>query len=269
MTRKELLDITNAHYRNMEHHISGMKEMDEEAIHQFRVEYKKLRALFRLLSTLPGIQKEIKPAKKLKQLYSICGKIRDLQLEQQRIRKASANKKQTQAHCTTLERSILTLVPELKKQLDKDPLSASGKKTESLLPAEFSLHDFHRFARLQWTAIKAILRSGISADDHLHTIRKYFKDLYYNLKIYDGAEYRLLHKKILRKMTDSEVKELLDQLGDFQDRSTSLELLKNYWLNSYPINTHLVLDSIQQEWITDREQCFRDLGKKMKTLPLK
>jgi CHAD domain-containing protein len=270
MTRKELLGITASHYRQMQRHISVIEhKMDEEAIHQFRVEYKKLRAVLRLLSTLPAKQVRIKPAKKLKQLYTICGEIRDLQLEQKRIEKASENSKQIKAHCRTLQHSIKELKPQLKKQLDKDPVSISRKKTERHLPDEFSLHDFRRFARLQWADIKNILRSGISNDDQLHTIRKHFKDLYYNLKIYDGAEYQLLQKNVLRKMKDDEVKDLLDQLGDFQDRSTSLELLRSYWLNTYGITTHLLLDNIQQKWTTDHKERYHELVQKMKAMPVK
>lgn len=243
--------------------------MHHEAIHQLRVEYKKLRALFRLLSTLPRPNTKIKVAKKLKHLYAICGEIRDLQLEQQRIRKTADNKKQIEAHCRTLQHAINDLEPELKKQLDKDPVSASRKKTELRLPEEFNLHDFYRFSRLQWTDIKAILRSGIRKDDHLHTIRKHLKDLYYNMKIYEGAEYRLLHKHILRKMNDDEVKDLLDELSDFQDRSTSLSLLRSYWINTYGISTHLLLANIQQEWMTDHKERYLELVEKMKAINAK
>src|SRR5665647_1643877 len=86
MNKEEIKHITDTHYKKIKKHIKQVtKDFDVEAIHQFRVEYKKLRAFLRMMSQQKGNAGEIKISKKLKKGYNISGVIRDLQLQQQRI----------------------------------------------------------------------------------------------------------------------------------------------------------------------------------------
>lgn len=51
MDAEQITKITNAHYRKLNKHLKKITEdFDAEAIHQFRVEYKKLRAFLRMIS---------------------------------------------------------------------------------------------------------------------------------------------------------------------------------------------------------------------------
>ena len=86
MNQEQIKHITNNHYRKLKKHIKKVSEdFNLEAIHQFRVEYKKLRAFLRMILQDHVTAGEIKISKKLKKGYNISGSIRDLQLQQQRI----------------------------------------------------------------------------------------------------------------------------------------------------------------------------------------
>ena len=86
MNQEQIKHIINNHYRKLKKHIKKVSEdFDVEAIHQFRVEYKKLWAFLRMISQQQETAGEINVSKKLKKGYNISGSIRDLQLQQQRI----------------------------------------------------------------------------------------------------------------------------------------------------------------------------------------
>ena len=77
MNQEQIKHITNNHYRKLKKHIKKVSEyFNVEAIHQFRVEYKKLRAFLRMISQQHETAGEIKISKKLKKGYNISGSIR-------------------------------------------------------------------------------------------------------------------------------------------------------------------------------------------------
>ena len=87
MNRRQIKDIINRHYRNLIKYFRKVKKhFDDEAIHQLREEYKKLRAFLRLLSWQREGKETAKISGRLKRCYTIAGSIRDLQLQQQRIK---------------------------------------------------------------------------------------------------------------------------------------------------------------------------------------
>ena len=108
MNQEQIKHITNNHYRKLNKYIKKISEhFNEEAIHQFRVEYKKLRAFFRMISQQHDTAGEIKISKKLKKGYNISGSIRDLQLQQQRIISATKQElKKPKAYLTLLQKEI-------------------------------------------------------------------------------------------------------------------------------------------------------------------
>lgn len=243
------------------------KKMDPEAIHQIRVEYKKLRAFLRMLSSSPSVTHEINVPKKLKRLYSVCGEIRDLQLQQEQIKEIRKDiPGKAHPYQKALKRQIDHLTSKLHALLDKKPATSGKRKTMRDIPDLFTVQDFKRYTRRQWTSVRSILHSKNRTDDDLHTIRKWMKDLFYNLKICNGADLRLLQKSALKNMDESMISSLLDELGDFQDRSTALSLLNNYWLNRFNLPAHQFLCEVQHSWTKDQDRRRRLLNKKLKDI---
>ncbi|MGN6294315.1 MAG: CHAD domain-containing protein [Chitinophagaceae bacterium] len=267
MKKEELRHISTNHYKKIQKHLDGIvKDMDGEEIHQLRVEYKKMRAFFRMLSSTPRVKEEIKVSKKLKQLYSLYGTVRDLQLQQKRIKEAvKSNTGKISPYLDLLQSEIDKAKPELQDILFKKPVQESKKKTNAGLPEKFLKEDFHHFVEDKWSSVYAILASGHFSDDNIHSIRKHLKDLFYNLKEYEGKEYRVLSANIWKGQDEKFIAALLDELGSFQDRCTSISLLKTYWVKRFALPVRKLLDKLKQQWIKEKTGMKRMLVKKMKT----
>lgn len=266
MNQKLIKHITNNHYRKLKKHIKKVSEyFDVEAIHQFRVEYKKLRAFLRMISQELKIAGEIKIYKKLKKAYNISGSIRDLQLQQQRIMEATKQElKKPQAYLALLQKEIDKLKPELSEIFLEKPVIKSKKKTDAFIPDEFQLSGFKLLMQKKWTVINAIIASGHFSDDNIHAIRKSLKDLFYNMKMYEGVEQDLLSMSIWKGKDEQYFNKLLDELGSFQDKCMAISLLKSYWLNSLNTYNRELLERIKKLWIKDKVSLKRLMVKKLK-----
>jgi len=267
MNQEQIKHITNNHYRKLKKHFKHIIHgFDAETIHQFRVEYKKLRAFLRMISQQHEAEGEIKISKKLKKGYNISGSIRDLQLQLQRILEATKQElKKPQAYLSLLQKEIDKLKPELSEIFLNNPIAESKKKTEASIPDEFSLNSFRNFILKKWGAIYAIILSGHFSDDNIHAIRKSLKDLFYNLKIYEGVEHELLSLSIWKGKDEQYFNKLIDELGSFQDKCTAIALLKSYWLNSVNKYNRELLERIKKGWIKDKVSMKQLLIKKLKT----
>jgi len=267
MNQEQIKHIINNHYRKLKKHIKKVSEdFDVEAIHQFRVEYKKLRAFLRMISQQLEKAGEIKISKKLKKGYNISGSIRDLQLQQQRIMAATKQElKKPQAYLTLLQKEINKLKPELSEIFLEKPVIESKRKTHASLPEEFSLDSYKKFVQKKWGAIYAIIASGNFSNDTIHLIRKCLKDLFYNVKIYEGEEYDILSLSIWKGKDEKYFNNLLDELGSFQDKCTAISLLKFYWLISLNTSNMELLERIKKQWKKDKVDMKHLLVKKLMT----
>ena len=267
MNQEQIKHITDTHYRKLNKHFKHiLPGFDAEKIHQHRVEYKRLRAFFRMMSQEHETAGKITIAKNLKKAYSIAGSIRDLQLQQQRILKATKQEhKKPQAYLNLLQKEIDKLKPELSEIFLKKPVTESKNKTDSSIPGEFPLNSFRNFVQQKWAAVYAIIVSGHFSDDNLHAIRKGIKDLFYNLKIYEGVEHASLSLSIWKGKDEQYLNKLLDELGSFQDKCTAIDLLKSYWLNNLNKYNRELLERIKKEWIKDKLTMKQRLVKKLKT----
>jgi CHAD domain-containing protein len=266
MTRDQVNHISTNQYRKLKKHIKKIAEdFDMESIHQFRVEYKKLRAFFRMLSQHQEKAGEIKISKTLKKIYTISGTIRDLQLQQQRIQDATKEEqKKPQAYLILLQKEIDGLKPEMAELLLGNPATVSKKKTDAAIPDEFPLNGCEHFIHQKWAAIHAIIISGHFSDDNIHLVRKNLKDLFYNLKLYKGTEYEILSISILKGKDEKYFNQLLEQMGTFQDRCTAIALLRSYWLVRLNIYNRSLLDRIKKIWLKDKLRMKQLLVAKLK-----
>ena len=266
MNQEQTKHVTNNHYRKLKKHIKTITDdFDVEAIHQFRVAYKKLWAFLRMISLDHKTAGEIKIYKKLKKGYSIPGFIRDLQLQQQRILEATKRElKKPEAYISLLQKENKKLQPELSEIFLEKPFTESKKKADASIPDEFPLNSFRNFVQKKWATIYAIIASRHFSDDNIHAIRKSLKDLFYNLKIYEGVEHELLSLSIWKGKDEQYFNKLLDELGSFQDKCTAIALLKSYWLNSLNTYNRELLERIKKGWVKDKVRRKQLLVKKLK-----
>ena len=266
MNHDQIKHITNNHYRKLKKYFTRIIHgFDAETIHQFRVEYKKLRAFFRMLSQGHETAGEIKISEKLKRGYNISGSIRDLQLQLQRIPEAiKQDLRKSLVYLALLQREIDKLKPELSEVFSENPVDESKRKTDTSLPDEFQLSGFKVFIQNKWTTIKTIITSNHFSDDNIHAIRKSLKDLYYNWKIYEGTEQEALSISSWNGKGEQYFNQLIDELGSFQDKCTAIALLKSYWLNSLDTYNKELLGRIKKGWIKDKVSMKKLLVKKLR-----
>jgi CHAD domain-containing protein len=266
MNKGEIKNITDNYYRKLKKHSKTVaKGFDAEAIHLFRVEYKKLRAFLRMLSQSDDLAGEIKILKRLKKAYNISGAIRDLQLQQQRITEAAKPEpKKPQTYLTLLDKEIDKLKPKLIEIFSENPVAQSKKKTDAAVPDDFQLQDFNLFIQKKQANVTGIIVSGHFSDDTIHAIRKNLKDLFYNLKSYQGIPHNLSSLNIWYEKDEKYFDLLLIELGNFQDKCTAIALLKSYWVSSLNTYNRELLERIKKVWIKEKVNMKQLLIKKLK-----
>jgi CHAD domain-containing protein len=82
MHRKELVHIVEKRFSSLLSNWVGMQQLNKDAIHEWRVDYKKLRALIRLGAEH---KKKLEIPSSLKEVYSVAGEIRDRQMQMERM----------------------------------------------------------------------------------------------------------------------------------------------------------------------------------------
>lgn len=266
MNKKQLKHITGDHYRLLKKHIKKVAEnFDADAIHQFRVAYKKLRAFLRLINTGDTRGGKIKISKKLQQVYGIAGSIRDLQLQQERIREITIpGSDRPQEYIDRLQQSMDMLKPAFTGSLPGNPVDKCKRKTDARMPDEFSFQHFCDFVNQKWAFIRSITAHRLLRDDQIHAIRKHLKDLFYNLKVYDEAERVILSTGTWKNKDEAYYFQLLDELGSFQDTCMSISYLDKKWINGLNRYNHKVLAEVKKNWLNDKQQLKQMLVHKLR-----
>lgn len=245
MKQKVITSVIKKRFNNIKNYIKVMLlEFEEEAVHDFRTEIKKLRAFLRLLNT--GNNNQLNITKSLKVYYWYAGEIRNLQLHMKSISDMEVEKP-----LTYLERT--------------------SKQIESLQGALRSLHSPSNFDRpkkiignrltnLEKPSVKKFVADKvdelnnflllIKQDEILHAIRKLLKDLLYNWK--NIKPYRsflpipISAKKQITKLTDI--------LGEFCDRNVGMHLLETSQLANPNSSDKYMLQKIREKWDVEKNE---------------
>lgn len=259
-------NIINNHCIKLNKSIKNVNEhFETESIHKLRVEYKKLRAFLRMISEEKAVDEKINIPGKLKKGYHIAGSIRDLQLQCQLILMLTKEEiKPPKAYLKLLEKNIEKLKPEfsgipLTQELEK----ISDKSKGAAIP-KFSETLPHNFIDANCTAIIEIINTKDFIDITMHAIRKYLKDIFYTLQELkatgEGAQLNVprVSKKEMEYFDD-----FLEELGNFQDKCTSIALLDNQRLNLLNTFNRQLLLRIKKVLAIDKDEIKNDLIKKL------
>jgi len=266
MNKKQIKYIINNHYKKLKKYIKKIVGIfNVEDIHQFRLQYKKLRAFLRMISQEQKATDKIKIYKPLIKGYNILGTIRDLQLQQQRILEVTKEElNKPKAYLLMLQKKIDKLQPELYKIFLKNPVNISKKKTDSVIRDKFLAKSFRNFVRQKWTNVYAIVVSGEFSDANIHAIRKNLKDMFYNIEIYEELKHELFSLSAWKEKDKQYFDKILDELGSFHDKCTAIALLKFHRLNNLNIYDRELLERIKKEWIEDKIRMKKSLVEVLK-----
>jgi len=256
MKRKQVHNIIEKRYARINTIFDSVMEgFLEEDIHEFRVEVKKLRAFLRLTGGNSSDGYGPKLPRKLHAFYTVIGRVRSLQLQQDRIR-ALAIEKDISLPDTYLDQiadKIKHGIARAKKRSKgKNPFEKGAQKLLSRLPDKLNRAMIRRFTRSELEALALLLKPFFFPEDSLHSIRKILKDILYTWYYIEGKAADLLpsillgNEEIIGKITDS--------LGDFQDISTQLALLQTAQADP-------CLLVIEKEWRKERRSIQENLNK--------
>jgi len=262
MNRKSIEKIIAGHYRKIRLHTKCfVTDINADAVHLFRVEYKKLRALLRMLLAKQKPGKNKKAIKELKRIFTISGAIRDVQLLQWLV--ASATKKASskpRAYLNYLQQQIVSLKTILAQLPIKKIIATSKSKVILSLPQKFEAEKFQAFFKMKKEKAEAIIAAGNFSDEKLHRIRKILKDLFYNLIIYQ--KHSSAKKQPRLKETTGYYEELIKALGIFHDKCIAISLLQTYPDSQ---SSKTVLLPIKKNWVKEKQSMKRELVKKLTT----
>lgn len=189
----------------------------EEDIHQFRVEVKRLRSFLRLLSI--DRKKEFKLPRKFKKLYDICGEIREMQLEQKRLKKLNAN---LPSYFTYMEDNINKQKQLWEKHYSKKTLDKLREKLADLDIPNADPKLMVEFIDKKIRELKEI-DEGEPNNEQIHAHRKQVKDMLYNVKLAE-KEWKKGFEAIA-KLSIKELDTLADAIGNYNDERIILDHL--------------------------------------------
>lgn len=129
MKTKEIKKIISGRFKELNRSCDKVKKaFAAKDIHKFRTDVKKLRAFIRLITFSPDkTVKKILP-ESLRKLYGITGKIRDSQLQLERIKNTHQNNDELNEYADLLNSVIRNNRKKLKKKLSGHLLATSEKK---------------------------------------------------------------------------------------------------------------------------------------------
>ncbi|MDP9230041.1 MAG: CHAD domain-containing protein [Bacteroidota bacterium] len=251
MKNKKMIEIISGSFKRIDKFFYKIIEHFEfEDIHEFRVEVKKLRAFTRLVAfELPEPQK-LKIPKRLKSMYGCFGIIRNLQLQQQRISKITAEQNLNKA-----ETYLQLLADEEKESKTKAKDLANHhsfdhekEKIIKALPDKLGKDSINMFIQQKVKELKELLALHHLNDEELHEIRKILKDIFYNWTYIEQYAASVLHPDFANP---EKIKLLTGLLGDFHDICIALNLLQ-------PDYTGRVKDVAEKTMLLDIERQLQE-----------
>jgi CHAD domain-containing protein len=231
MKKKKEKIYFNDQWYEMATHLKGfIKNGDQEELHLFRVQVKKLRAMLELLdtnSTKHPLSKDFKPVRKI---FKRCGEIRNAFINLQYGQRFQfKNEDFFISHLYEIEKGT-NEVKELGKQYLKvienvyDDISDDLNSVDNRAIVQF-------YESKLYTIASSL--DNLQFNDELHATRKQIKTLIYNRKIAHGA----LEGKLL--ISNDYLDKLQALIGDWHDNLLALELFSSAGFNSKPVITRI------------------------------
>ncbi len=254
LNQQEIEHIIHRYFKHFKKLFNKIeKHFDANDIHEFRVEFKKLRALLRLLGMEIADAENLDMPRNLKEIYTVTGKIREIQLQLLRIDETVSAKEKLPKYRTLLKKEIMKLKRELMFWLKHEPVSKMEEKINAHIPVSFKAATIKIFLSFKFSNINALFAGRIIADESLHRIRKNIKDILYVYKIFE--EFRILNMEELfgDKTCFDHATLVTEELGKFNDQCIALSLLRPEWLSSMKDNEKKLLQKISLHWMEEKE----------------
>ena len=264
MKKYEPAHIIHYYFKRLKKYIRQVeKNFNEETIHLFRVEVKKIRAFLRMLrldATRPG---ELKFPHKFKKMYSLTGKIRDRQLY---LKYLKENK--LQHEITAAENEIEDLKKKKDEFLSKKELEEIEERFIENAPEKIDNELIKKFFLQKLDAIREIIAEQNYKDDRLHNIRKCLKDLIYIIRVFRNdlkipSLFLFWNKTELKNAED-----LAHTLGLFNDACVALSFVKISDIKKENKDKQEKLLIIRRKWLSEKRRLKKEVLVKLHVIKL-
>lgn len=209
---------------------SFLKDGDQEKLHKFRVQVKKLRALFTLLDAALSQKKLSKAFKPVRQIFKDGGVIREAYINiQLSSHYELKNEDFILEQVNEMEKAMTGFRENGKKYLKT--VKTVHKELEDALEA-IADEQISGFYKDQLERIEAALGANQFTDE-LHDCRKRIKTLVYNRKVAGKA----LEGNL--ELNNDYLDKLQDQIGNWHDTIIAIQLFSSPHLNAKPVVTRI------------------------------
>ena len=267
MNKQQIKYTTKTLFRQLKKYTKKVaKNANAEDIHKYRVTYKKLRARLRMMSNQTIDSAKPIVSKHLKSTYKICGAIRDLQLQQQRLKQSPKRElKILKPYLYLLQTKLTQLKAALaEKVVTKNKIATNNISATILSDKHFFRQCIH-YTQLQWVTVCTIIQSGYFTDDKLHTIRKILKDFFYNLECCNQKQKKKIFHLLNIVKEEAYFNNLTALLGAYQDICSSIIFLKRQELNKIPKQCGELLLQKKMKWVKEKAASKKILIKQLTT----
>jgi len=231
MKKKEEAKYLDKEWVAMDTHLKNfLKTGDQEELHKFRVQIKKLRAMFILFgdtSNQPGLLKEFKPVRKV---FKYAGTIRDAHTN---LQLSEVYGIKNEAFETGQQKIIAEGIAQFQSNGKKftKTISDAYKQLKKHLPAVNNSSIAAYYKRQLREIATNLAVSGFTED--MHTNRKLIKILVYNYKLSEKALNGSLsfNKEYLDKLQET--------IGKWHDNIVAAQLFSSPELNDKPVVTKI------------------------------
>lgn len=228
----------------------------KESLHAFRVEVKKLRSFLSLLNLEMKKENYITLPKRLKNIYRLAGKIRDIQLHLQKLKKIGCKQAK---YMFLLHQRMDKYSGRLKNNLQKKPIKNIHKKIVKNLPDLLEPEKVALFFKQKSSRINFLLSTPHRSDSVLHLIRKNIKDMLNICKIFQNDTRIPMSPKLWSETEIKDAEHFASELGLLNDARTTLSFLEPAYLKKTNRKERRALQKLRATWNADKTASQKNL----------
>jgi CHAD domain-containing protein len=264
MKRTEIEYIIRKIFKRLtKFHSQMQKNLDQSAIHNFRVETKMLRAFLRLLSLELKDPYDLRLSNKLTKIYLAAGKVRNLQLYFHKMDDTYQDEPNKPVqYRSLLQDEMKKWAKELRSCLKENILQKTAKRVINYLPAGLQQETIKHFFQQKAENGYTMPVTKLLSDEELHRTRKRTKDIIFvfkllKYKVKAPVSFLIWDEEALKKAT-----ELAHELGFFNDICIALSYLRFPWLNEVAPAEKQQLEVLNNQWKKEKASLKEKLFEK-------
>lgn len=254
------------HFKELEkdfhhHYVEVMEHCEPETVHQLRLNMKRQLAFFNLLEFLDESFSTERAMEAYGKLYKKAGKVRDFQVEQSVVHHHEKELEVEREFSDWLKEKEAEERQNLQQyglEHSLVPVRRLAHLVESrirFLPEEGLKQRFTNYFGHLFNEIRHRAQSEERKEEMLHPLRKYVKELFYNVNMLNG----LCTSKKLEKETIDALHDIQKLLGDWHDTYFTLEHMEEEQENCP--------GALMQKVNEERAAYVADIEQKMDRLP--